>query len=294
MYKYYKKNGYDVMYYRFDYIYEFINYITTTPIKEEIFSKPDSIYGDYDFCKTQNFEEALNLLKFGYHKDFDKLTKLMIDLEKYIKLSRDRNKQFNDYVGYVPDVKAYLEGNPLSMFNKKNDIKKKIDVYMNISYSLSTSQNQIYNRGAIVLSLIELLESLGYNVDFHLFNMSERGRHIHYVEFLFKRENERLNPQKLYFPLCHPSFLRRLIFRLKEVTPDITYEWKYGYGSPSELKTIDKIIDLNDNDIIIPSIDELNIFGNNIVEDANTIFNFINSTSKKDFELEPIQRVRRL
>ena len=63
-----------------------------------------------------------------------------------------------------------------------------------------------------------ILESLGYSVDFRLFEMSSVSEQIHFSEFILKGETERLNPQKLYFPLCHPSWIRRLNFRLIEVT----------------------------------------------------------------------------
>lgn len=294
MYKYYKKNEYNVMHYRFDSINEFTEYLTVTPIKKDIFKKPDSIFGSYSFCKTKNFDEAINLLKYGYHEDFDKLIKLKLTLEKYIKLSNKKNRQYNFYVGYAPDVKAYLEGSPLSMINKDINLRKKIDVYINSGYSCGTSANAIFNRGAIILMLIEILESLGFNVDLHLFIMAIEDNDIHFSNFLFKRENERLNPQKLYFPLCHPSWARRLYFRLVEQTPDITESWVTGYGVPCNLKTIEKIIDLKKNDIIIPTIEEINIKGNDIIDDANSLFNYINSLSEKDFELEPIQKIRRL
>lgn len=294
MYKYYEKNGYQIMYYRFDSIFEFVEYLTNTPIKEDIFYSPYSISGDYSFCKTQSFEEAIELIKYGYHEDFDKLMELKLKLEKYIKLSRKKNKQYNFYVGYVPDVKAYLEGSPLSMLNKTNNVRKKIDIYMNSSFYSGTSSEAIFNRGAIVLTLVEILESLGFSVDFHLFEMSTVGNQMHFSDFVLKKDNERLNPQKLYFPLCHPSWIRRLNFRLIEETPNITSSWVSGYGEPSDLETMKQIIDLKSNDIIIPTIDELGINGYDIIDDTNSLFNYINSLPEKDFELKPVEKVRRL
>lgn len=41
------------------------------------------------------------------------------NIDEYLD-SDEANRQYNDYVGYTPDVKAYLEGSPLSMFNKEN------------------------------------------------------------------------------------------------------------------------------------------------------------------------------
>lgn len=112
---------------------------------------------------------------------------------------------------------------------------------------------------------------------------------MHFSDFIFKNENERLNPQKLYFLLCHPSWIRRLNFRLIEETPDITSSWVRGYGVPSDLQIMKQIIELKNNDMIIPTIEELDIMGNDIIDDANSLFNYINSSlSEKDFELEPV------
>ena len=163
---------------------------------------------------------------------------------------------------------------------------------MNTSYSGGTSSQAIFNRGAIVLTLVEILESLGFNVDFHLFEMSTSGNQLHFSDFILKKETERLNPQKLYFPLCHPSWIRRLNFRLLEVTPGISSSWSNGYGRPSELETIKKIIQLKSNDIIIPTVQELGIRGDYLVTDTNNTFNYINSLSDKDFELEEIAKVK--
>ena len=289
MYKTYHKNGYDVMYYRFDSIAEFVDYLANAPVQYRAFDSLSSETGSYSFTQTESLDEALDLIKFGYHEDFEKLVQLKLKLEKYIKMSKKRNKQFNDYIGYAPDVKAYLEGNPLSMLNKKSEARKKVNVYMNTSFYGGTSKEAIFNRGAIVLSMIEILENMGFSVDLHLFEMSTVSSMMHFSDFILKSENERMNIQKLYFPLCHPSWIRRLNFRLIEVTPDITSSWSSGYGRPSDLSTMKKVIDLDKNDIIIPTIEELNIRGNSVVDDANSLFDYVNQIENKEFTLDRVE-----
>lgn len=289
MYKTYRKNGYNVMYYRFDSISEFVDYLKNAPVQHYAFDRLASETGSYSFTQTSSLEEALNLIKFGYHEDFEKLVQLKLKLEKYIKMSKKRNKQFNDYIGFAPDVKAYLEGNPLSMLNKKSEARKKVNVYVNTSFYGNTSKEAIFNRGAIVLSMIEILENMGFSVDLHLFEMSTVDTMMHFSDFVLKSENERMNIQKLYFPLCHPSWIRRLNFRLIEVTPDITSSWSNGYGRPSDLSTMKKVIDLDKNDIIIPTIEELNIRGDNLVDDANSLFDYVNRIDGKEFTLDRVE-----
>lgn len=290
MYRYYDKNGYKVMEYDFSSIASFLDYLDNSPTNTSVFRELSSHSGDYSFCQTRSFDEAKKLCRYGCHKDFDKLVELKYTLEKYIKMSRIKQRQYNYYVGYVPDVKAYLEGNPLSMLNKENPKRKHVDIYYNSAILGHVSTEQIFNRGAVTLSLVEILENMGFSVGLYVFTMSSCNGQVHYAKFNLKSPNERLNMQKLFFPLCHPSFLRRLVFRLREETPDITYPWSDGYGRTCDDRMIREIIDLKDNDIVICQPDEMNVLGNDIVDDANSMFDYINNFKGKDFLLEKIEK----
>ena len=290
MYRYYDKNGYKVMEYDFSSIASFLECLDTSQVNSSVFRTLESNSSNYSFSQTRSFDEAKELCRYGCHKDFDKLVELKYTLEKYIKMSRMKQRQYNYYVGYVPDVKAYLEGNPLSMLNKENPKRKHVDIYYNSAILGHVSTEQIFNRGAVTLSLVEILENMGFSVGLYVFTMSSCNGQVHYAKFNLKSPNERLNMQKLFFPLCHPSFLRRLVFRLREETPDITYPWSDGYGRTCDDRTIREIIDLKDNDIVICQPDEMYVLGNDIVDDANSMFDYINNFKGKDFLLERIEK----
>ena len=293
MYKYYKKGDYNIMEYNFDSITEFLEYIENTPINDMIWHKYNAISNssDYmDFYKTKSFDEAVELCRYGYHENFDRFVELKIVLEKYLKTSYRKNQQYNYYVGYVPDVKAYLEGNPLSMLNRQNPKRQHIDIYFNAANLSEVTTEQIFNRGAITLSIVEALENMNFSVGLHVFTMSNVKDQIHYVKLNLKRNNEKLNIQKLFFPLCHPSFLRRLIFRLREQTPDITYFWTDGYGITCDDCTIREVIDLAKNDIVICRPDEMGVHGYNIIDDANSMFDYINEFANEKINLNHIEK----
>lgn len=290
MYRYYRKNEYNVMEYDFSSIAGFLDYLDSTEINSIVFSRLESDSSDYGFCQTYSFDEAKELCRYGCHKDFDRLVELKYTLEKYIKMSSMKQRQYNYYVGYAPDVKAYLEGNPLSMLNKENPKRKHIDIYYNSAILGNVSTEQIFNRGAVTLSLVEILENMGFSVGLYVFTMSACNGQVHYAKFNLKSPNERLNIQKLFFPLCHPSFLRRLVFRLREETPDITSPWSIGYGSTCNDSMIREIIDLKDNDIVICQPSEMNVRGYDIVNDANSMFDYINRFEGKDFILDRVEK----
>ncbi len=279
------------MEYSFDSITEFIDYLDNTPINTYIWDLDnlESESTDYSFHKTNSLNEAKYLCKFGWHEKFNQLIELKIQLEKYIKIKNNKTRQYNYYIGYAPDVKAYLEGNPLSMLNKEMPKRKHIDIYYNSAILGEVDSNQIFNRGAITLSMIEILESMGFSVALNIFTMSKKEDQIHYTKFNLKRTNERLNPQKLFFPLCHPSFLRRLVFRLREETPDIRPEWRNGYGRTCDDEMIRQIIELSPNDIVICQPQEMGVEGEDIIEDANHMFEYVEQ-EKQDFSLEKIKR----
>jgi len=296
MYKYYNKNDYNIMYYHFDSISEFIDYIDNAKLSAGFRGASlDSEASDSGWYKTSNLAEAKQLAKYGYHENFDKFVELKLKLEKYIKLSSKKSKQFNYYIGYVPDVKAYLEGNPLSMLNKINPTRKQVDIYYNSANLGGVGSSQIFNRGVITLSLVEVLEKLGFSVNLNIFTMSSCNNQIHYAVFKLKDANERLNVQKLFFPMSHPSWFRRLVFKLKEVTPDITSSWTGGYGRTCDEDTIRKIIDLKPNDIVICRPDEMGVYGDDLIDDANNMFEHINRNREtKDFELPSFEKTRRM
>lgn len=296
MYKYYKKNDYNVMEYDFDSITEFLEYIETAPVNSDVWGHRDlySETGSYNFCRTRSLEEAKELCKYGYHENFDKLVELKNTLEKYIKMSNKKSKQYNFYVGYAPDVKAYLEGSPLSMLNRQYPKRQHIDIYYNAANLARASSNEIFNRGAITLSIVEILENIGFSVGLNVFTMSSEYNQIHYVKLNLKRSGERLNIQKLFFPFSHPSFFRRLVFRLMEQTPDITRDWTSGHGRTCDDYTIRKVIELAENDIVICRPEEMGVQGNDIIDDANSMFDYINKFTNEKIELEHVKRLRKL
>ena len=292
MYKYYKKGDYNVMEYDFDSITEFLEYIETTPVNNNVWGNMylASEMSNYDFCRTKSLDEAKELCKYGCHENFDKLLELKNTLEKYIKMSYKKRKQYNFYVGYAPDVKAYLEGNPLSMLNKQYPKRQHIDIYYNAANLANVSSAMIFNRGAITLSIVEILENMGFNVGLNVFTMSSERNQIHYVKLNLKRSGERLNIQKMFFPLSHPSFLRRLVFKLREQTPDITSDWTDDYGETCDDYTIRKVLSLTEKDIVICRPDEMGVKGYDIIDDANAMFDYISKFTNESIELEHIIR----
>ena len=86
---------------------------------------------------------------------------------------------------------------------------------------------------------------------------------------------------------------KNYVFRLREQTPDITYSWTDGYGKTTDDHTIRKIINLKENDIVICQPGEMGIYGHDIIDDANGMFDYINRFTNEQVELEHIKGLRK-
>lgn len=282
----------EVLEHSFESMSDFLDYIETQPINTELFSESEILSSEVsesttEFTKTETFEEAVKLCRFGYFKDFEKFYRDKVMIEPYITFEGKGLRDTHDYVGFFPDVKAYLEGNPLNMINRSPFPKSQISLYYCIGMSGADNEKVIYNRGVITLNIIEAFERMGYDVDFHLFELSKdryyssNDSQYLLVKFLLKKKGERLNPQLIYFPMCHPSFTRRLIFRLTKQTPNLKYGFSYSMGYKCSLDEMQEVLGVDDKRIIIGWSKDMDVKGKNLIEDTEAMLQTINERNKQ-------------
>lgn len=266
----FEKAGYDVFYYNFDTLYQFIKHIKSAPVNREVFGNDlaSQRTNDYDWYQTENFEEAVDLCLSGWSQDFDRFIRLKKRIDEKLLSSIIKPRQVLDVVGYTPSVPDYIMGNPFNMWNQtKRQIPTFVTIYLNIAIFSMTSTNEIFNRGVIALSLIDALEERGYSVRFKVFACSSESDEMIFASFDLKGDGEKLNIKKTYFPLCHPSFFRRLVFALRERTSVTNQDWGLSYGRASGKDIVKKILEPGPNDIIITQPLEMGIKGYDIDED---------------------------
>ncbi|HJA42064.1 MAG TPA: hypothetical protein H9667_11245 [Firmicutes bacterium] len=275
--KKYQKSGYDVYHYDFETLHQFLNQIQSAPVNRNVFPRSASHKDDTEWCGTRNFEEAVDLCQKGWSKDFEKLIRLKKRIDEKLLSPIPRSRQIADVVGYTPSVPEYLIGNPLNMWNQtQKQIPTFINVYLNLAYNCGTGRDEIFNRGIIVQSVVDALQDRGYSVRFKTFICVEEDDEVIFSTFNLKGEGEKLNIRKTYFPLCHPSFFRRLVFLLMETTPVVYRSWDNGYGHPSNSSTIKKIINPGPNDIVITQPSEIGIRGYDIDDDLESFLRHTN------------------
>ena len=272
-------NGFIIYKYDFNSLDDFLNELITKKINQNMFVRPSSIYSDYEFTRTNSFEEAWNLCKFTYDDGYRNFS----DLVRHVEFNfANDSRVVNTYkpVGSSASVPRFLYGIPDNMHAKKTVYNKPvINIYYQFSYNSGMTPEQIRNRGILTLALINYLENVkNYNVIFNFFSAVKDSNEIIYTTIRLKDKNEKLKLKNLYFPIVHPSFTRRLFFRMIEIIPKLQNKWFFGYGYALKYGEINQYINLNDSEksIYISTPEELGIMGYNIDEDANRFIDTIN------------------
>ena len=277
---------YFVRHFTFDSLEDYLAYLQTAePHEAFLQGNLASEAGSEEFTLTDTLDRAIELCRFGWHEGFGDLVALVERVKRNLDIRIDPNRTFHDYVGFAPDVKAYLEGSPLTMINKPVVHKPLVTIYMNTSYAGNEPRERIYARGAIVLAAAEALELMGFMVDLRIFELSYVDKDVHFSEYRLKNPDERVNLQKLYFPLCHPAWVRRLNFRLIECSPAMTDAWAGCYGIPAETPLIRRVLGIGEGDILIPTIEEMKLEGADVLADAAKLFERVNVGLPADKQL---------
>ena len=278
-------NGYALYISEFKDLNSFLQAITDENINDIFINKFASVNGSFNFTQTSSFKEAWDLCRFSWDDGFDNFYNLFRKVNYIFAKDYVTERDFLP-VGYLPNIPRYLKGIPTSMYAyKKVEATKVLNIYMQIGYNCYQTKEQIINRGILTLNLINYLESNSIKVNFLLISASIQNNEIAMIKIPLKNTYEKLNLKKCYFPIVHPSFLRRLCFRAKELMPLTDEEWSRGYGRALGFKEVDDILEhesFNTDYIYISTPEELNIYGENLLDDLE---NFITSLNN-DYGLE--------
>lgn len=214
---------------------------------------------DFRFFGTENFDEALNMARYGWRDKMDKIKKLETEIPQFYKTVPVPETKFS-VAGNSVDIGRYLMDVPDCMrqtrrkFSEYADLTHKyVKIVVNLTVSWTLSEDDIFNRGKNIASVINALESNNIHTKLVLmtqvykkeestkkspkkdipkdlddlkdiflpeFSPSENvqtkdaPRYTIFITLKDYRDNFYL--EKLMFPLAHRSFLRRLIFAAQE------------------------------------------------------------------------------
>lgn len=273
----YQKNGKLVVEHSFDSLSEYCDYLEEGVFNPKITSRTSMDSNRNDWSGSASYAESMQLCLYGDYSDkFGVLLKLKDELDTKLTEKRRKSRQVDSVVGYIPHVPNFIKGFPLQMITTEfTEVQESnyITIYFNVSQLQTYTQEQFYHKGVLCLSLIEHLETLGYHVTLNLLAASHCNNQMVLTYFNLKRENQRLDLRNLFFPMTNVSFLRRLHFRLREITPELDAGWTTIYGYSLKSTELKGFLDLSQTSIVFAYPDELGIEGKDLLADAKRCYN---------------------
>lgn len=200
------------------------------------YGRESSKEGSKSFTKTESWDEAETLLKFG---DKENLSKLQTKLAKVGLHGSGETKKvetYRSFVGYAPHVPSYVAGQPKTMLRKKvvRTVNAKV---LNVMYSPvaagSVDADDLLDASIKVMNFISSLEKQGYKVNLYTMITSRSGSETVAQIVKIKSSDDYTDLCKVVYPMVNPSFLRRHFFKFMEVTEGIKGRGFCGtYGFP--------------------------------------------------------------
>ncbi len=275
--KVYERNGERIIDYRFDTLKSFVDYLKVTPISEKFEYRILESEKPYkNWVDPIDYNQALQICENGWDKNLEQLLFVKRSIDQKLLFPTKRIRVGKDIVGYAPSVPDFLNGNPINMYNTmRENVYDNIHIYVDLYSDVNATPSQIYNRGILILALIDALQFKGYSVEVGAFSVLYVNNEILKVYFNLKEGIERLNVKRAYFPLCSSAFVRRLLFRLIEVTP-LQNNWALSYGKPVSASTLKRITNFDKNALVIPNVTDLGINGEKIDDDLKSFISSIN------------------
>lgn len=208
--------------------------------------------GSFDFTRTDSFREAYELAVEGWVDGISHINEYVRKSELYDKAKKSNCIDLvNSHHGSYIDIGRHLSGDPEDMIRIVNQYQfKSVDIIVDCAASWVEDWDHFYNFGSKVISIIDFYESNNIrtritsrqitSTDFTEYSISV-------IDVTVKDHGQFVDMNRLAFVLCHPSFLRRILFSVEERHPEnIIKNFGYyeggGYGIPvSALLTQEEI-----------------------------------------------------
>ena len=203
-----------------------------------LFFHSDTV-GHKEFCGTETWEEAEELLLHGWKHGAREIKRLLDTKQIYGVETKQKNVY--DVAGFQCSVPRYLQGIPTNMVNKKNISQKNKVITINkcIAYASKIKQTEIMSQAVKTLQLVNRLEKQGYRVNLNIIFGTYKWSYKYLYKVCIKPSSQRLNIKQIAFPLVHPSMLRRVMMMVMEKEEEIELKEMYkGYGYPMKEEVI--------------------------------------------------------
>lgn len=186
--------------------------------------------GDHSFTHTRSLNEAIKLCRYGDEELCTQIYNKSLEFNNVDTIDKHRQHLVNDLVGFIPNVPNYVMGIPVNMIRDDRDkIKSKIvNIFINTACLGGVRADDILETATKFVCAINKLEECGYRCNIYSGCCGrDYSGDYNLMIVKIKSDKEPLNLVKMAFPMCHPSFQRRLKFKWLETTP---IDFGAGYG----------------------------------------------------------------
>jgi len=231
-----------------DYVYtaeswdEFLRDLRDRAVQPAWKGNEASINESFSFTRSRSWAHCIDLAEQG-----DKITTEQV-ASAAVKVTFEAGPTW-EYapVGAFPAIPAYAAGVPENMFVPLEDgaanSKPIVRIAVNVVCSAWVEPQDIINRGAAVVALIDKIQSEGQRVELIAFCHIEGRRNDRLIMAVtVKRPEEPIDMDRVAFALAHPSMLRRCFFRVVEF---LYPHYLSGYGRCAHYDDVLKASDLN-------------------------------------------------
>lgn len=198
--------------------------------------KNNSYVVNYDYTgifSGGSFDMALNVDNSRLSIDVLDFSRIAENVKKQLNDSFSSPEYFNDINGLCFDVAEVLNGRPECWFNVEDQKEKKLNIIINMVMDCEKSKEQIINKGACILGLIDALKenNIALNVLMTLRSRNyDKKKHILYDYILnINIDVDMISPETFRFMVCNPLMIRRVFVFLVEIMTKKTNLAKYGY-----------------------------------------------------------------
>lgn len=194
---------------------------------------------DGKWSGVKNYREALDLATYGWNEGYKKMKSKMVENGIF---SGFVNDLVRDVTGEFVDVDAYLLGQPECMYTfSEAKPSRFLRLIINLGGNCNVSADEYYERGCMLMGIIDNLESRGVRCEIWSTLSSYNDGNTYTFRVCVKKFTERLNAEKLTFVMCNPAWHRRLGFAEREKNPmsvrkDMDFLSSGGYGRTTDDK----------------------------------------------------------
>ncbi len=188
---------------------------------------------------TETWDQAIHLAMHGWPDGLKRIKDKVRIVERFISPKQPRLELDHDIRGPGGlDMERYTQGRPDAWVvweeqaTTEGQSEKIITINYNCVSSCGVDAETLFNRGAVVCALIDILEHNKIRVELNIMELSRYSSGVHQFRVVMKRASDMLDLDRMAFALCNAATPRRLFFSaLEQHVPNLDSH----YGHPMSM-----------------------------------------------------------